>query len=65
MALIKCKECGKEISSKAKTCPNCGVARGEVATAAKGCFTSIFKAVFGLIGALIGLAIATHYLYPK
>ena len=23
MALIKCKECGKEISSKAKTCPNC------------------------------------------
>lgn len=25
MALIKCKECGKEVSSKAKTCPNCGV----------------------------------------
>ena len=25
MALIKCKECGKEISSKADTCPNCGV----------------------------------------
>ena len=24
MALIKCKECGKEISSKAKSCPNCG-----------------------------------------
>lgn len=24
MALIKCKECGKEISDKAKTCPNCG-----------------------------------------
>lgn len=24
MALIKCKECGKEISSKAKTCPSCG-----------------------------------------
>ncbi len=24
MALIKCDECGKEISSKAKTCPNCG-----------------------------------------
>lgn len=24
MAIIKCKECGKEISDKAKKCPNCG-----------------------------------------
>lgn len=24
MALIKCPECGKEISSKAESCPNCG-----------------------------------------
>lgn len=24
MALIKCRECGKEISDKANTCPNCG-----------------------------------------
>ena len=24
MVLIKCSECGKEISSKAKSCPNCG-----------------------------------------
>lgn len=24
MALIKCPECGKEISNKAQTCPNCG-----------------------------------------
>lgn len=24
MALIKCPECGKEISNNAKTCPNCG-----------------------------------------
>ena len=24
MALIKCEECGKEISSTAKTCPYCG-----------------------------------------
>ena len=24
MALIKCKECGKEISSKATSCPHCG-----------------------------------------
>ena len=25
MALIKCPECGKEISDKAAACPNCGV----------------------------------------
>ena len=24
MALIKCPECGKEISDRASTCPNCG-----------------------------------------
>lgn len=24
MALIKCKECGQEVSSKASSCPNCG-----------------------------------------
>lgn len=24
MALIKCPECGKDISDKAKSCPNCG-----------------------------------------
>ena len=24
MALIRCPECGKEISSKADKCPNCG-----------------------------------------
>lgn len=25
MALIKCPECGKQISDKAVTCPNCGI----------------------------------------
>lgn len=24
MSLIECKECGKEVSSKAGKCPNCG-----------------------------------------
>ena len=24
MAMIKCKECGREVSSIAKTCPGCG-----------------------------------------
>lgn len=26
MAIIKCPECGKDVSNKAKTCPNCGFA---------------------------------------
>lgn len=25
MALIKCDECGKQISDKAKVCPSCGL----------------------------------------
>ena len=25
MAIIKCPECGRQISDKAPTCPNCGV----------------------------------------
>ena len=25
MALIKCKECGKEISDTLNVCPNCGI----------------------------------------
>lgn len=24
MAMIQCKECGKEVSNKAKDCPSCG-----------------------------------------
>lgn len=24
MAMIKCKECGKEMSDRANMCPNCG-----------------------------------------
>lgn len=29
MALIKCPECGKEISDKASACPNCGCPSSE------------------------------------
>lgn len=32
MALIKCPECGKEISDKAKVCINCGCPLEEVST---------------------------------
>lgn len=38
MALIKCKECGTEVSSKAETCPKCGA---RVATKPMGCGTLV------------------------
>jgi hypothetical protein len=42
MALVKCKECGKEISSVATACPHCGKPAAKQTTpAAKGCLTII------------------------
>ena len=41
MALIKCKECNREISKSAKTCPSCGAKNKQT-----GFFT---KLVLGLI----------------
>lgn len=38
MALIKCKECGSEVSSKAETCPKCGA---RVAPKTMGCGTVV------------------------
>lgn len=32
MALVKCKECGKELSDKAKICPHCGYRNGKSIT---------------------------------
>lgn len=54
MALIKCKECSKEVSSKADSCPNCGV----VIKRKSGCLSYIvagflFLVLFGTIGSLM------------
>src|SRR5262245_45797076 len=38
MALIKCKECGNEVSTKAETCPKCGA---RVARKPLGCGSAI------------------------
>jgi hypothetical protein len=46
MALIKCKECGKELSSAATACPHCGKpAPKQTTPAAKGCLTIIIVIV--------------------
>lgn len=50
MALIKCKECGAEVSSKAETCPKCGA---RVAAKPMGCGTLMGVAFLGVIIILI------------
>lgn len=47
MALIKCKECGKEYSTDAKACPNCGKRRTTMTT----------KLIGGLIAFIIAMSI--------
>ncbi|MDO9364958.1 MAG: zinc ribbon domain-containing protein [Methylotenera sp.] len=46
MALIKCKECNTEVSSKAETCPKCGA---RVASKPMGCGTLIGVLFLGVI----------------
>ena len=45
MALITCNECGKEISSRAKTCPQCGFPLKFEA----GCGTYLLIFLFGIV----------------
>lgn len=52
MSLINCKECGKEISSKASTCPNCG-AKNTNNTEAASLGTEIICFLFPIIGIII------------
>lgn len=63
MALIKCSECGREVSDKAGSCPGCGAPISTKATAAAapakkktGCLTWIITGILGLaiLSALIG-----------
>lgn len=51
MAIIKCKECGNEISDKAEKCPSCGAP-----TSTKlGCLSLSFIAIFAFM--VIGYAV--------
>lgn len=43
MALVKCKECGGQISKKSKSCPHCGYEKPKT-----GCFTQLVAVVFVL-----------------
>lgn len=64
MALIKCSECGKEISDKAKACPNCGFPMAENKEPQEvemvnyeKANTNMLKKVVGIILFLIGLGV--------
>lgn len=55
MALIKCKECGKEISDKAPACPHCGAPNKPKPDnkSSSGCLTVIIiLGVIGILGAI-------------
>ncbi len=53
MAIIKCTECGKEISDKAATCPSCGApVTGIQATAQEKTHSVRRGAITGFIGAI-------------
>ena len=53
MAMIKCPECGKEISNMASACPNCGrPIRNYSKKTGPSLVTRILKIIFG-VGALV------------
>lgn len=54
MALIKCKECGKEISDQATTCPNCGAKTETAKHKKKNIITVLFII---LIIAIVGTSV--------
>ena len=56
MAMIKCRECGKEISSRAEFCPNCGAKTrfGEEESERKQMSsTAVVYAVLSIIGTIV------------
>ncbi len=57
MEKIKCKECGKELSSKAEICPNCGVRIKK-----KGFISKAFR-FFEIIGVLIVISLICVVVY--
>ena len=72
MALIKCKECGKEISDQAESCPNCGYRIKEnnpqkvIIEKTNTCRTGTIMCIVG--GALIlgfALIVALAFIFPN
>ena len=56
MALIVCKECGAQVSTKAASCPSCGAARPKPTSAVTKLVAGllIFGVVMAVIGSIVG-----------
>jgi ribosomal protein L37E len=54
MALVVCPECGKEISDKAKSCPNCGYVMNEKIGYVKNPYKGKKITIVGFLIALCG-----------
>ena len=54
MALIKCPECGKEISNQTKSCPHCGYRLNSMSLEEK---SSIRKTVCWILGTILAIAL--------
>lgn len=53
MAMTKCRECGREISTEAAACPHCGAPTGRAAKRHSGCAIVIAAALLALVYAML------------
>lgn len=65
MALIKCKECGKEISKDAEVCPHCGKKVGELNAFCKGIIYILALLSFPLLCYFSGVGENTKSTYSN
>ena len=63
MALVKCPECGNEISDKAKTCPACGWSNSAVSARKKVNRWSVITIILAVFGILWSISIDQGALY--
>lgn len=59
MALIKCKECGNQVSSSAKSCPKCGAK-----IKSSGCFGKLFKIALYIIMGFLAISLIAYIINP-
>lgn len=58
MSLINCKECGKEVSSKARNCPGCGAI---INKPKRGFFGTVFLWLFILFNILMLIWLVSYW----
>jgi hypothetical protein len=62
MAMTTCRECEREVSTAAKTCPGCGVLRPDAEQARRGMRADIVRVVLIAIAALALLVLVVEVL---